>query len=113
MNRRTKFAVGGAAVAVVLAAGTTGIAIATSTSDDNEVPITGDAYDRAAAAAIEVTGGGEVTETEVGDEEGFYEVEITLDDGSQVDVRLDENFNHIGSEADSETDDDDEGSDDG
>ena len=35
------------------------------------------------------TGEGKVTETEVGDEESYYEVEITLDDGSQVDVQLD------------------------
>jgi hypothetical protein len=27
-----------------------------------------------------------VTETEVGDEEGYYAIEVTLDDGSQVDV---------------------------
>jgi hypothetical protein len=41
-----------------------------------------------------------VTETEVGDEESYYEVEVTLDDGSQVDVQLDENVNVVGSSAD-------------
>jgi len=41
-----------------------------------------------------------VTETEVGDEEScYYEVEVTLDDGSQVDVQLDEGFNVVGDEA--------------
>ena len=34
--------------------------------------------------------GGTVTETGVGDDEGYYEVQVTLDDGSQVDVHLDE-----------------------
>ena len=41
------------------------------------------------------TGGGKVTETEAGDEEGAYEVEVTRADGSQVDVHLDKAFNVI------------------
>jgi uncharacterized membrane protein YkoI len=43
-----------------------------------------------------------VTETEVDDEESYYEVEVTLDDGSQVDVQLDRSFNVVGSSADHE-----------
>lgn len=58
-----------------------------------DTPITGDALVQASAAALEFVGEGRVTDTEVGDEEGYYEIEITLDDGSQVDVHLDENFN--------------------
>jgi len=46
-----------------------------------------------------------VTETEVGDEESMYEVEVTLDDGGQVDVELDKSFNVVGSERDSEDED--------
>jgi len=56
--------------------------------------------DRASAAAIEHLGGGRVTDTEVGDEESYYEVEVTLEDGRQVDVQLDENFNVVGTEDD-------------
>ena len=41
-------------------------------------------------------GGGKVTETEVGDEDSYYEVEVTLDDGTQVDVQLDEDFKVVG-----------------
>jgi hypothetical protein len=41
-----------------------------------------------------------VTGTEVGDEESYYEVEVTLDDGTQVDVQLDKGFRVVGSEAD-------------
>ncbi|MEE8330204.1 MAG: hypothetical protein V3R84_00350 [Acidimicrobiia bacterium] len=41
-----------------------------------------------------------MTETEVGDEESCYEVAITLDDGSKVDVQLDADFNVVGSEPD-------------
>ena len=48
------------------------------------------------------TGGGEVTETEVGDEESYYEVEVTLADGGQVDVQLDRDFNVVGDESDGE-----------
>lgn len=50
-------------------------------------------------------GGGTVTETEKGDEESLYEVEVTLDDGSQVDVQLDENFNVVSADADDESED--------
>ena len=62
--------------------------------------ITGSTLDQASAAALEYLGGGEVTETEVGDEESKYEVEVTNDDGSQTDVQLDESFNVVGSETD-------------
>ena len=68
--------------------------------DATDTPITGSALDKASAAALEHTGEGRVTETEVGDEESYYEVEVTLDDGSQVDVQLDEDFNVVGDEAD-------------
>ena len=72
--------------------------------DDSEGPITGSELDRASAAALAETGEGRVTETEVGDEDSFYEVEVTLDDGSQVDVQLDRDFQVVGSEADHEDD---------
>lgn len=67
---------------------------------DSDTPITGSALESATQAAIDHIGEGEVTETEVGDEESFYEVEVTLPDGSQVDVQLDEAFNVVGTEAD-------------
>ena len=38
--------------------------------------------------------------TEVGDEESLYEVEVTLADGSQTDVQLDQNFVVVGSKTD-------------
>ena len=66
--------------------------------NENEAPIGGSALDRASAAALEHTGGGQVSETEVGDEESYYEVEVTRDDGSQVDVQLDRGFNVVGAE---------------
>ncbi len=69
---------------------------------DDDRPITGSALDLASEAALEHTHGGQVTETEVGDEESYYEVEVTLEDGSQIDVQLDEDFNVVGREADDE-----------
>jgi hypothetical protein len=80
---------GGAIVA--LAAG--GAAIASATGwDDHRTPIPAGALDRARAVALDRTGGGRVTATEVRDEEGYYEVEVKRGDGSQVDVHLDRNF---------------------
>ena len=101
MQRKTILLVGGGALVAAAAVGT-GVAVAAG-GDDNEAPITGADLDRASAAALEHTGGGRVTETEVGDEESYFEVEVTLDDGSQVDVQLDESFQVVSSSADEET----------
>ena len=81
-----------------LALGAVGFAAANM--PDSETPITGPALEQASAAALAHTGGGTVTDTEVGDEESYYEVEVTLPDGSQIDVQLDKSFNVVGSEAD-------------
>ncbi len=75
--------------------------------DDDEQPITGDALRQASAAALAHTGEGTVTETEVGDEESLYEVEVTLEDGTQVDVQLDADFQVVGEERDAAGEDDD------
>jgi uncharacterized membrane protein YkoI len=64
------------------------------------IATTGTALDRASAAALKHTGGGKVTETEAGDEEGAYEVEVTRSDGSQVDVHLDKNFKVLNADSD-------------
>ena len=111
MNKRSKIAIGAVAGGAVLAAAIGGVVVANTAGDDDEVPITGPALERATAAALEHLGEGRVTETEVGDEESYYEVEVTLEDGSQVDVQLDEQFEVVGSEADG-VDDEDAGDDD-
>jgi uncharacterized membrane protein YkoI len=108
VKNRTRWMIGGAAAAVVVAGAGTGIAVAAGGDDDgSEVPITGPALERASAVALEETGGGRVTATEAGDEEGAYEVEVTLDDGGQVDVHLDEDLRVLSSEGDGEDDRDD------
>jgi hypothetical protein len=61
--------------------------------------------DDAAAAAVETVGGGTVTEVETqdGDGAGLFEVEVMRDDGSQVEVHLDENFNEVGTAPDDDS----------
>jgi uncharacterized membrane protein YkoI len=105
MRRRTKLAAAAAAGVTVIGAGV-GTAVAAGGDDaENEQPISGDAYDRAAEAALEHTGGGKVTGTEVGDEESLYEVEVTRPDGSQADVQLDRDFRVVSSATDDENED--------
>src|SRR5215208_1072884 len=103
MKKRTLMAV--LAIAA-LGAGGAAIAGAAAGGDDDggggDKAITGQALDRASAAALKATGGGKVTETEVGDEESYYEVEVTRADGSQVDVQLDRGFHTVGQKADHE-----------
>ena len=103
MKRRTTIITIAAVGALALIATGTAV-VANQTGDDTESPITGDALRQASEAALAHTGGGTVTETEVGDEESLYEVEVTLSDGSQVDVQLDANFRVVGSEGDDEND---------
>jgi hypothetical protein len=102
MMRSRKILIGAGTLVALALAGGAGVALAGS-ADDGEEPITGPALEQASAAALAFTGGGRVTGTEVGDEESYYEVEVTLDDGTQVDVQLDERFVVVGSAADRDT----------
>ena len=67
---------------------------------------------RARPTALEFTGGGTVTETEAGDDGAAYGVEVRLDDGRVVEVRLDANVQVLGQEADDDGSDDHDGSND-
>ena len=89
----------------VAAAAAVGSVVAADAMDDdaNQQPITGDALTKASAAALAYTGEGRVTETEVGDEDSYYEVEVTLNDGHQIDVQLDEQFNVVKGMPDNES----------
>ena len=108
-RKRIAMVIAGAAVVTV---GTVGAAGALSGDDDaHDRPIPAADLEQAEKAALEETGGGKVTETEVDDEESKYEVEVTLQDGTQVDVQLDEDFQVVGTESDGT--DDESGSDDG
>lgn len=99
MKTKTKKALAAGAI-LALAAGAGAAAVGASASDDSEAPITGPALQRASEAALSHLGGGRVTDTEVGDEESYYEVEVTLSDGRVVDVQLDEDFVVVGASDD-------------
>jgi uncharacterized membrane protein YkoI len=73
--------------------------------------LTGTTYERATAAALAHTGGGTVTETETGDDGAAYEVEIALDDRTDVEVALDERFEVVGQERDDDGTEDEDGAD--
>ena len=105
MRRPTRLAIGIAALVVAAGAGGAYAWAGSGDDDANETPITGTDLQKASAAALAQTGGGRVTGTEVGDEESYYEVEVTLDGGGQVDVQLDESFNVVGSEGDGSSED--------
>lgn len=98
MKTRSKLLIAGAAGLALAGAGG-GLAIAGG-GDDSEAPIRGSALDRASDAALDHVGGGTVTDTEVGDEESRYEVEVTREGGGEVDVQLDRNFDVVGQESD-------------
>ena len=94
MTRRTKSTA--AAVVGFAVLGGAGAAIAAGNNVDRERPIVGRALDRARSVALhQVVGEGRVTATEVGDEEGAYEIEVARGDGSAVDVHLDSSFGVI------------------
>jgi uncharacterized membrane protein YkoI len=97
------------AAAAIAALGVGGAAIAGAAGagggDDGsggDKAVTGTALDKASAVALRSTGGGRVTGSEAGDEESYYEIEVTRDDGSQVDVQLDRGFHVVGSKVDRE-----------
>src|SRR5262245_48782674 len=80
MNRKLR--AGGAVVVIGVGIGTE-VVIAKQVAD-SDTPITGPALDQATQVALAYTGQGHVTGTEVGDEESYYQVEVTLNDGSQM-----------------------------
>lgn len=101
------------AIAVLAVFGGVALASGDESAEDGaegpDVAITGSAFEAASKAAIDHLGEGQVTDTEVGDGESYYEVEVTLDDGSQVDVQLDADFIVVGDERETETDGNDDG----
>jgi len=85
-------AVGGLSAGIAIAAGAGG--------DDGDSPLTGSVLDRATVAALAHTRGGTVVEAEIGDGGAAYSVEVSLGDGSVVEVGLDSSFDVVGQERD-------------
>jgi hypothetical protein len=95
--------IAGAAALSVLALGGGGIAYA---AGDAEEQATGPGIEEAKGAALDHTGGGRVTGTEIGDEEGYYEIEVIRGDGDRVDVHLDRDLDVLRASSDHEGQDD-------
>ena len=100
MQSKTRIAI--AVAAIIVIGGGAGIAAA-ATAGDSETPITGTDLRQASQVALAHTGQGGVTGTEAGDEDSYYQIEITLDNGSQVDVQLDKDFHFVAAKADAES----------
>src|SRR5215210_128042 len=101
MRKRTAAAAAGLAGALVAAGA--GVALGSGDSDDGDAGVTGPEADAATAAALKATNGGKANSVERDSENGAtWEVEVTRTDGSQVDVRLDENFALVVIEPDGE-----------
>src|SRR5918995_5404821 len=89
-----------AAVAMLVALGA-GIAYANGAGSEEQ--LTGLDAEKAKSAAIAAVGGGTVTEVERDDDgygPGVFEVEVTRDDGTQVEVHLDGDYKVVSQQAD-------------
>lgn len=98
---RKKLIVTAGAAAIVVGAAGGGVAVATG--DDAERNVTGPRGDAATAAALKAVPGGHANSVELDSEDGAtWEVEVTRPDGNTVDVRLDEAYNVVVIEGDTE-----------
>jgi hypothetical protein len=88
----------------ILAIAGGGAGVAAATGGDGEGTASGPGADRATQSALEITHGGTANAVERDSENGAtWEVEVTKPDGNTVDVRLDENYNLVVVEGDSES----------
>jgi len=98
MNTRTKAVAIGATVLVLGGIGTSAV-VATATGADLN-PVNDSVPADAEQAALDEVGSGKVTDSETDDEGGAYEIEVTRDDGTQVDVHLDSDFSVLSTDED-------------
>jgi uncharacterized membrane protein YkoI len=86
-----------AAVGTVLVLGAAGVAVAVTDPFDNDSDrLTGETLDKASTAALAEVGSGTVSDAESSEDLGHaYEIEVTLDNGEDVDVHLDESFDVV------------------
>jgi len=65
-------------------------------TDPDDQPISDSEANHVSKAALVIAGGGTVTDLDRSDDPGeAWEVEVTTDDGSELDVALDENLNRV------------------
>ena len=102
MKQKRTLLVAAIGALVLIAAAGAGIAKAVSGSDET---VADPMASKAAAAAVKAAGGGKALEVELQDDDGagVYEVEVRREDGSQIEVHLDGQFQSVGTEADDDT----------
>jgi hypothetical protein len=102
MHWSRKYTIVGGSI-LALAAGGAGAAIAAGSGDEGDNGAHGPGADAAKAAALNLIPGGHASAVERDSENGAtWEVEVRKPDGSTVDVRLDQNYQLVVAEADSE-----------
>jgi hypothetical protein len=108
INLRT-LVIAAAVVAMLVALGGAGIAYANGGGSEEQ--LSGPDAEKAKSAAIAAVGGGTVTEVERDDGygTGAFEVEVTREDGSQLEVHLDGAYNVVGQEVDEDGPNDNDG----
>lgn len=107
MNKRISAVAGGAAVVAAVAIGGAATASGGGESDSDDVSLSSAEGKEATAAALAATNGGTANSVEKDNENGsIWEVEVTRDDGSTVDVRLDKDYKVVVIEGDDEGKDD-------
>jgi uncharacterized membrane protein YkoI len=108
INLRT-LVIAAAVVAMLLAL--LGAGIAYANGGDSEEQVRGSDAEKAKSAAIAAVGGGTVTEVERddGNGTGAFEVEVTRENGSQLEVHLDGDYNVVGQEVDEDGPNDNDG----
>jgi len=95
MQRTTKLIAGGALTVALIGAGA-GMAVAGSNDESSDGgALSGSTREKAVAAALVATGGGRVSEAEHADDGGTYSVEVIVDSGRHIEVKLDDNFHVI------------------
>ena len=99
MSRKTVVLGGAAAIFTAAAVGGAAAAAGSGPGDDDLPGLTGSDLQRATDAALDSAGGGRITDVEADDDTRTYEVEVTRDDGSEVDVRLDSDLAVVSSVA--------------
>ena len=68
----------------------------TAAHEDHEQAVTGDAADKAKAAAVKAVGGGTAGDVTTDYFGNGYEVTVTKSDGSKVEIHLDSSFDVMG-----------------
>ena len=103
MTSRTKLTIGAAGAAAALALG--GASLVQASGDDGNEQASGPGAAKAREAALAITGGKANSVERDGENGATWEVEVTKPDGKTVDVRLDQAYNLVVIEGDSEASD--------